>query len=479
MDLTQLLAEASNGTGEMTGGMLSELRKALTAGYGTDSATFTGGSAFRIQSLDHTMKSTIQENDHFVLFNALQKANAGATVDEWTEQSSTGGFLGGTTNTETGDISSAQGDYARMTAKVKFLMTRREVSLISTLGNNIVESQAVEASNGALQLLTDAEYLCFEGDSRVVPTEFDGIDVQVASLNDSSHIIDAAGGSLASVAQINQAVATIVGFGNFGKPTDLFCSNKVQTDFDNGMDPAARVGLTSVSDDGIKKGSPVTGIRTSWGIIKPRPDVFIRDEDQQLVFELLFPAVAAANVFVPQSVGAVANTGISGSNWQAAHVGQFYYCVTGINAKGQSTGVVSAAVTVVQGGSVTLTIARSAAATETGYVIYRSRKNGTGAKTDLRQMVRIPSQGATTVYQDLNFDFPGTTRARMLSMSKGGDAINWRSLLPMTKFPLYPTSAATLPWAQLLLGYLRLAKRKHHVVIKNIVCTAQLWKPFG
>jgi hypothetical protein len=430
------------------------------------------------------MKATIQDNSHLVLFNKLQKLGATATVDEWTEQSGIGGFLGGSTNTEVGDIAAANGDYARRAQFVKYLTTQRQIGLVSTLGKNIVEVEAVEASNGALQLLTDAEFLSFVGDSAVVPTEFDGIDAQIISLNDSSHIIDCAGGSLNSVTQINQAVKEIVGFGNFGKPTDIFISNSVQTDFDNNLDSAARVVLNQMNGQnaGLTRGSPVEAIRTSWGPIKLNPDVFILDENMLVPFETLYSSVATANAgMTPAAVAVAANTGVSGSNWQTAHAGQFYYFVGGISKDGQSTGLLSSAVTVAAGGSVTVTITRSSSQAETGYVIYRSRKNGTSATADLRQMVRIPRNmgQSTTVYTDMNFDFPGTTKARVLSMSPGSQAIDWRQLLPMTKFPLYPTSAAVIPWAQLLFGYLRLAKRKQHVLLKNIVPADAPWKPFA
>lgn len=481
MDFAQMLMGMQGGSGQVGGAELTMLQKALTAGYGTDMSALTGGSAFRIQSLDTTMKATIQENKHFVLFNALAKANAGATVDEWTEQSSIGGFLGGTTNTETGDIADAQGEYARRVALVKFMMTKAEVSLVSTLGRNIVESQAIEAKAAALRLLTDAEYLCYEGDSSIVPTEFDGMDAQIKGLNSSDHVIDLEGASLASTADVTRAVQNIVGLGNFGQPTDLFISNKAQADFDNAMDPAARVNLVGMDGKAsIDKGSPVAAIRTSWGNIKLNPAVFIRDEESMRPFQILYPAVAAAQASLQPTLAVATNaSGGASSKWGASHAGQFYYLVTGVNAKGQSTGVISGAVTVAAGGKNTLTITRSAGAQETGYVIYRSRKNGTNAVTDFREMIRIPCAGATTVWDDLNRDLPGATKARVLSMGAGSDAINWRQLLPMTKFPLYPTKAATLPWAQLLFGYLRMAKRKHHVLIKNIVTANQAWKPFA
>lgn len=472
------LAAGSSTTGGMQMESVAELRKALEAGYGTDVATLTGGGALRIQSLDKTMMATIQENKHFRLFNLIAKGNATATVDEWTEQSGVGGFLGGSTNTESGTIAAATGDYARRVGTVKYLMTRREVTLVQSLQNTIADSEAVEQQNGAKQLLTDAEFLCFEGDSSVVNTEFDGIEVQIASLGSSDHVLDAQGASLASVDLINKAAATISGYGNFGTPTHLFMSQSTQSDFDTGLDPAWRVALDN-QPNSIMLGSPVSGIRTSWGNIAAVPDVFIRDEAQQLPFQVGFSALAVANdTFKPASVTPVATVDNASSQFTAARAGNYYYLVTGINAKGQSTGVITSQVTVAAGKQVALTIAQSVGGAETGYVIYRGRQNGTNAVTDFRQMARVARTGASTVYTDLNRDIPGATSAYILNCSPGDNAINWRQLLPMLKFPLYPTVSAVIPWAQLMFGYLRIAKRKHHVVIKNIVPNGAVWRPF-
>lgn len=103
--------------GEMGSEELVALQKALTAGYGSDTNGLTGGSAFRIQSLDTTLKATVQENKHFALFNALAKPKATAVVDEWTEQDSIGGFLGGTFNDQDGAASETNGSYTRRTAQ--------------------------------------------------------------------------------------------------------------------------------------------------------------------------------------------------------------------------------------------------------------------------------------------------------------------------------------------------------------------------
>jgi len=478
-------------TGAMGIGDVDELMKALNAGYGTDSATLTGGAALRIQSLDATMQSTIQENKHFRLFNKMAKPKAGATVDEWTEQNSVGGFLGGSTNTETGTINPFTGNYNRRVGMIKYLMTQRQVSLVQTLQRAIADSEAIEYNNGALQLLTDAEYLCFEGDSTVVPTEFDGIKAQlidgVASGQvDPGSVLDARANSLMSVNLVNQAAASISKYGNFGTPTDLFCSQLVQADFDTGLDPAFRVPLADVPGGGIRLGSPVAGVRTSWGNVEMNPDVFIRDEWQKAPFENSFPAVAASQVGLKPTAVAVAAAANAASLFTAAQAGNYYYYVTGVNAAGQSTGLVTAQVAVSAGEAATLTITRSAAGQETGYVIYRSRLNGGNAVSgvpvilsEFREMARIASAGATTTYVDVNGDIPGTTNAFVLNLNPGATALLWRQLLPMIKFPLYPTNQAVIPWAQLLFGYLRISKRRHHVVIKNIVTNGQAWQPFS
>lgn len=480
------VAAGSNGvsSGAIGGEGIEALQKALTAGYGTDVSQLTGGSALRIQSLDKTMKSTIQSNDTFKLFNELAKSGATATVDEWTERNSVGGFLGGSTNTETGNIAQAQGNYARKVGLVKYLMTRAEVSLVSTLGNNLASSKAVEAEAAALRLLTDAEFLCFEGDSAVVPTEFDGIEAQMVSgVNageiDTNNILNADGSALASINLLNQAAAQVSGYGNFGKPTHLFMSLLTQADFDNGLDPAFRVSLPDVPAGGIALGAPVVGIRTSHGNIKTINDVFIRDEALQSPFQVRYPAVATANTGMKPTVSAAVAAGTAANKFTAPRAGNYYYLIAGVSAAGESDGVITSVQAVSAGQKVTLTITASAGNTETGYAIYRSRQNGSNTPSDFRLVKRVAKAGATTTFVDENLDIPGTTNAYVLNMGPGADAIAWRQLLPMMEFQLYPTQAAVLPWAQLLFGYLRLAKRRQHAVIKNIVPAGALWKPHG
>lgn len=474
------------GNGETVGGSfgiqeLQELQKSLTAGYGTDVAQLSGGGALRIQSLDNTMQATVQDNKHFTLFNRLAKPKATATVDEWTEQHGIGGFLGGSTNTEDGDAADAEGDYIRQVGTVKYLSTYRKIPIVLGAQNNIVDAQAIEASNGSKQLLTDVEYLSFEGDDSVVSTEFNGIRRQLELLGSTDNIIDAGGAPLDDVEMISRAAEAIFGFGSFGTPTDLFSSLSVQTDLNKSLDPAFRVALDN-SPASIVKGAHVRAIRTSYGDIATNQDVFIRDEKLKKVFALLsakHAAIAAANLYTPSAVVPTVNaSGGADSLWTATNAGTFYYHVTGVTASGQSVGVTTAQAAVAAGGNVSLAISASASGLETGYVIYRSRRNGSNDPADMREMIRIPRTGATTTYVDKAREVPGSTVAFVLNLNPSDHAISWKQFLPMMKIPMAAVRSPIIPWLQMICGYLRITKRAQHVMIKNIVPSGAIWKPF-
>lgn len=496
-DFTSLQSGARTGASVMDTDAIGALNKALSAGYGTDVSTLTGGAALRVQSLDTTMQSTIQENDMFKLFNKLPKPKATATVDEWTEQSSVGGFLGGSTNSESGNIAQSTGSYARRVGLVKYLMTQRQVTFVQTLQGAIADSEGIEQQNGALQLLSDANYLSYEGDANVVPTEFDGVYAQIrnaiaAGTLDGTHIIDMQATPLKDVAKLNQAQATVRKFGNFGRSTDLFMSMEMQADFDTNLDPAFRVPLTSVPGGGIMIGSPVRGIRTSGGEVAANDDVFIRSDELMVPWENLYSSQAQAQSaagLAPSSVTCTVSTNSAQSMFNSTSAGTYYYYVTGINAAGQSQGVVSSQVAVAVGGQVSIAIAAGTQVATSGFVIYRSRVNGgnkingtLGAAdgiSDFREMCRIPITGATTTYVDVNRDIPGCGKAYVLNLTSSATAILWRQLLPMLRFNLYPTQSAVIPWAQLLFGYLRISKLRHHVVLKNVLPNSAAWRPFN
>jgi hypothetical protein len=471
--------------GDMGMDQLAELQKSLNAGYETDVSGMTGGSALRIQSLDTTLQATVQDNKHFVLFNALQKPKATAVIDEWSEQSSIGGFLGDSFNDQDGSASETEGDYARRVGKVKYMTTYRKVPIVLQSQNNIQDAVSLESVNGTKQLLTSIEFSMFEGNDEVTPKSFAGLRQQIESLDSTDHVIDMRASALSSIDPIAKAAETVFGFGNFGTLTDIYMPPSVQTDLNLKLDPAFRVLLSNTASSTVL-GTHVSAIQTSYGTIKTNSDVFIRDQKLQVPFELRNNAhavVAAANsAFKPAAFSAVAVTdGGSDSYWESTHAGAYVYWVTGINHKGESAAITAAegAVTVAAGGSVTLTITASAGATETGYVIYRGRKDGTAVLSDVREMTRIAKSGSSTTFTDLNREIPGTACSYALNLNPADHAIAWRQFLPMMKIPMAAVNSPVIPWLQMICGYLRVTKRNQHVLIKNILPSTSTWLPFG
>lgn len=478
-----------------TGGALSEfadLQKALTASnYQTDVATLTGGGAFGVQSLDTAMKTTIQENEHFVLMNRLQKTGATNIVDEYVRQNGVGGVLGGSTNSQMGVVRAAQGNYEREVGMVKFLMSLRQVGYVLNIGKNIVEATAVEERNGALQLLTDAEYMLYHGNAAASPTQFDGIfkqiDDQIAQGHVSGeNVVDMQGTKLDSIEAISKINAVVGRYGSWGRSTDIFLPNSVQTDLNMGLDPAYR--WTPEGGNTPMVGGHVSAIRLQGGVLKTTIDTFLHDEANPMVMpwdgsaDTQYTALAAANVaFKPTSV-TVDITGSSvSSQFTSSRAGLYFYAVAGVGANGEQLTAVtkSSQVAVAAGGTAVLTIAQSAGGTESGYAVYRSRQGGTNASNDLRLVKFIPKTGATTTFTDLNRDIPGTCSAPLLNMNPTADAIGWRQFQPMTKIPL-PFGVGGVPvisWFQFLFGYLRMTKPKHHGYIKNILPSLATWRP--
>uniref|UniRef100_A0AAU6W1N1 Major capsid protein n=1 Tax=Pseudomonas phage Touem01 TaxID=3138548 RepID=A0AAU6W1N1_9VIRU len=470
--------------GDMGQEELVALQKSLQAGYGSDMNDLSGGSALRIQSLDTTLQATVQDNQHFALFNALPKPKATAVLDEWTEQSDIGGFLGDSFNDQDGAASETSGQYDRRIGRVKYMTTYRKIPIVLQTQNNIADAVSLETINGSKQLLTSIEFSLFEGNDLVLPKSFQGIRQQIESLGSADHVIDMRGSSLDSIDPITKAAETVFGFGNFGKITDLYLPPSVQTDLNNNLDPAFRVALDN-SPNSVAVGTNVRAIQTSYGAIATKNDVFIRDEKMQKVFQLRSQTqlqISAKNVDLkPASFTAVAAAqGGSDSYWEASHAGAYVYWITGVNHNGESQAITAAAVTAVAGGKVTLTIKSSASGTETGYVIYRGRKDGTADITDVREMVKVPKNtGGDTVYVDINREIPGTTCSYALNLSPSDHAIAWRQFLPMMKIPMAAVNSPIIPWLQMICGYLRITKRNQHVVIKNIVPRGAAWKPFG
>lgn len=454
--------------------------KAVTSGnYDTDVNGMTGGRAIQLQSIERSLLTCVQEEQHLKAFRAMQKTNATATVDEYTRQDTVGGFLGGGYNGETDSINEAEANYRREILTIKYLMTMRKVSMVQKSTTGVVDVMSNQSKSAILQLLSDIEWGIFKGDSACLDKEFDGIEAILRAQAPSDHIIDLRGNSISPAAgEIITGAQLVSSYGSFGRLDNLYCSNMVASDIDQKMDPAFRLSLNNSPNQDIKLGAPVSAIRTRWGNIAVNDDIFIMEGQMPFASRSaeLAAIVGSAGVDAPDGV-TVAVAPNAASQFLNSHAGTYYWGAEGGNKAGRSAIVKSTAHAVAAGDGATVSIAEGSGSNATYFMIYRSRRNGTNVSSDLREMIRVPKNGGgTTTYVDLNARIPGTSQIYMLTQR--ADAITIRRLLPMTKFALYPTNAAVIPWAYLIFLALRVAKPKQHVLIDNVLPSSSAWQPF-
>lgn len=458
---------------------VEQFRRAVTAGYGTDVAALSGGGALRLQSLEPQLLATIQQESDFKLLRLLDASNAEATVDEYTIKRAIGGWPGSSFNFELGAIGDRSSTYERRVGLVKYLMTKRSVTVVQKSQRTLVDTIADQTQDATLELLTSAEWGILYGDSGVSPVEFDGIIKQVRS-EAPQNIIDLGGNPISGYgAEVVTAAQQIADYGHFGRATHVIWSNMVQADMNMNLDPAYRV---VAPNQVVSVGTPVTGVRTSWGDLIADYDIFIQEGGPPFVdrpgpnFQA---AVANSGLSAPTVTAPTAAPNAQSRFSQTIHAGNYYYAVEAGSKDGRSTPVVTAQVAVAVGDAVTFTINDTPSNPSTFYVVYRSRKNGSNQTSDMREMVRIPRTGNSTTFVDLNANIPGTSHVFVLDLRPSDKAMTLRRLLPMVMFPLYPTNTAEHPWAQLLFLYLRVGKPLQHVVLTNVLPRTQRWRPFG
>jgi len=462
------------------GGSKKDLIKALTGAGGTDHATLTGGAALRRESIEASLMRTTQREEHLVIWRKLPKSDASALVDEWTRDREVGGVPMSGFNAELAAIPENTGTYEREFGRVKLITDMRRVSGVAEdqSKKGLADAIATETDKGSIKVLTDANSCIYYGDSACNEDEFDGLDKQLRAIGGDA-IIDLRGESITGNAkEFIEAARRVWGFGHWGKVTDYFCSGEMQTDIDQKLDPAHRVSVDG-SDRNVKIGTPVKGIHTNFGDMATNIDPFLLEGQPPFIARgpLYAAFVTGSGVSAPVSVAGVAAPNAA-SKFLAAHVGAYYWAVEagGKNGK-RSALVVSAAVNVAAGDRVTVTITAPVGNNARCYYLFRSRRNGTNAAADLREMVRLPANGDTAVvYLDDNQNIPGSSIIPVLSIRN--KAIDVRRMGPQRRIPLYPSDTWESRWAQVALMYLRLAKENQHVLIINAVPSVQAWRPF-
>lgn len=475
-------------------GSYGEFMKAVTTNMGTpaggsDISLLTGGAAFRLQSIDATLAETITRDEDFTGFNRLTKKPIQSTLHEWTEETDIGGAAGHDFVGEVDDIPEYAGTRARKFIEPRFLHTMASVSFAQTRQTNTLADAVVRENIGCLRRLKrSAEHAIYFGDKDANPYQFDGMLQQILDTNDTDLILDARGKELGYSAEEILGIARAVrGEGRFGLSTTAYLSQSVRATTNLTLIPALRVGIgNSRAKSDNELGMIVNGVvgaSGKGGIIEFEEAMYLTEGDMpwearsgnypSLVTAAGLTAVAACSLAVASSTT---------SRFEAAHAGLYYYRVESYGPKGRSASFLTAQQGIAAGQKCTLTITNPADANVTGYVIHRSRLDGTSAATDVREMLLIPRQaGASTVWADENRRIPGTSPVFVTNERPGDEAIDLVRFYPATQFPLYPTKKPVKPWAVLMSCGLRMKKRRQHGVILNVLPKAafQPWRPFN
>lgn len=459
-----------HGFGESSQAQVSEINKALSAGYAADPASQSGGGALRVESLDATLKIVSYLMKHIVMYNDIPKTKAYNTVEEYNMLSKYGGN-GGFFINEGGLPRTEDSKYQRKVQFVKFMGTAREIThpmlMVKPAHGNVV---AVETKNGAMWMLQRMEEALFKGNESIISQSFNGLDKQ---LLDGYSDADTAGDGKPDIsgehifdlrgAPMTEGVFEEIGrvlLDNYMYPTHCYMPHTAQSDYNKGFYSKGRYGIP-VGGDAVT-GFNSDKVKTAAGIVQLRPNVFLRIDE-------VAPATAdnAEAPTAPVSAVAAAGAVTTTRGFKAPEAGDYKYEVTAISKSGQSSGVLSASVTLAGGQEVALTITRGAQAGNdltTGYKVYRTRlSDGVLGK---RYFVKeIPSAGAVTVFLDGNENLPGLGVAYCGQMDE--TVLTLRELSPLLKFPL-ATIASSIRWMQLYYNTPIVFRPRGFIKIKNI-----------
>lgn len=421
---------------EVTEEGIRELLKSMEANEGiTDVAALVGASALQPQSLEMTVVSLLFDESYFKVLNRIPKQKEYSTLAEYTQRTSfgrynRGGFVGQSENPRQADPS-----FKRRVANIKFLRELWSVSSVLAASRTITnaEMEAVDAST--IRLMETAEVAYFEGDSSIVPEEWDGMVAIIKDQGVADQIVDMRGGTFTEriLKENCKKIADRIGLAN-----DMYVSYGVQNQIDNLLDPTNN--RRYQQNEGVLTfdlGYIIPGFRATFakdGRVSFVPNLFLNSEeegvptvedDQGNILEGATSDMAPATPSVALDASIGAQTGSKWAASGAAPSGVAYQIrVAAVNRHGASKASTVVADTPSAGEGIKITITDNSVANfADGYIIYREVKTGPFTGT-IKKMIRIAKNKTqpTTVHIDINLDLPGTSTSYLGDFnSRGAD----------------------------------------------------------
>ena len=447
-----------------------ELAKALStqATYGlTDQ---TGGAAFRLESIQGTLKSATFMETAAKFWQMVGKKKAGSTIEEYSLWSDPGD---GEFYTEGGLPQEQDSVYTRAFEVVKFLGAVGKISNQAMAVRNLVDLKAQETLSRTLGVIRKLNKTLYFGDATCNPLEFPGLLYQMTARANSENVIDCAGKRL-RLEEINTAARIISD--NYGTPSHLFISNEAKEYYVKELIASKTyfVNDASVMRVGVNPNEWLVG--NGQGIVvqdvflksldpgaprKNQAGTFIKEEGQ--------PPSAATSSKAPATpvIGVVTTPAHADSAFASGDATNYDYRITAINQYGESLYDTELTVAVVAGDEVLIPVTEGGGAyATTAYKVYRKKST----ESTYYYIFQTAYSASPQSLSDKNLYRHGTTMAFLMDFNVD-QVLAYHQLLPFFSMPLAIIDDS-VRWLLKLYGTLMVYNPNKIVILKNIGATA-------
>lgn len=446
-----------------------------TQGSPTQSSTIPGGSYAPLvpQSIAPLVTNLTFEEESIEFLKMVPRGSATRPTHEYARRRSYGGVATSMFVAEGAVPALTQSDFDRETLRMKYFGVFRQVTNVlehTELLSGVPAARALEAQDGAMEMLQSLEKNLFWADSSINKLEFDGLIAQVAN-QVPENIYDAEGSNI-SGQQLNTILAEAYSAPHWANPTHVLMTPGHYQQYNNSLLPFKRADLASdgpltLNASGISIGYqrgnvPFMQLRH----LAPRDNPIVGTEGD-LPPAAIVPVVAA--------VAAVGQ-----SKWRAADVAgvEFSYTYEAVGAVGATRFATTGWVAPAAGQSVRHEVADSLVPTSGAgsiqyYNVYRAvRAAGSGATATDRdyhfcgRFARNQVDAGATRFYDNNLHRPGT--APILLVENRPQYLEWVEFLAPLMRPVTLSRTALEQFMIMQFGALKVAAPQKHFVITNV-----------
>lgn len=438
--------EHYNGAGQSGNNDVQMLKKALEAGY--QAGTGASSDVLKVQSLEKTLKNVQFSEKDLSMWATVPKLPAFSTAEEYNRLESYGADTGGFF-TEGDRPEGADSSYSRQVQLVKYIGVTKSVThqaqLVST---NVGDLQMHAAMTGTRWVLRKTDRALPFADSNIVPEEFNGFFAQQKAAFGSlalwlaSTSVRNLRGVRLKEDDLEDGSETIVS--NFGSGNLFIAAPPVLSGFTKQYRSSKFIQPNSEAVSNAVMGQRVKSFESQYTTVELKYDVFMRQNPRKTTDAATHGKAPAAPVLGTTPSAAATDTS---SEFLTDYDGNYYYAVAAVNKYGESplTAISASVIAVTSTQAIDLSFSAGAGAyAATGFILYRSELDPTGAITanNLYPVMSISvaelaagfDGGAAGILRDRN-RFIANTFTGML-IENDVETWSYKQLLPIMKMEI-------------------------------------------